>query len=202
MTSTPSPAGTRIDDYATLLATARDPTDELTLAFAGIIARALATGQHPLIRGLPPADLRRLLDTFFPSAELALGDADAATGDPVLADELADLVDLLLEFRREPSEVLTWLSHAIGCAALGNNHLWQDMGLPDRACLSRLMAHQFPGLAARNSGDMKWKKFFYRQLCERAEVPICKSPNCRDCVDYQVCFGPEEGASPGGNAPV
>ena len=76
-----------------------------------------------------------------------------------------------------------------------DNHLWQDMGLPNRALLSRLMAHNFPALAARNVGDMKWKKFFYRQLCEQANVPICKSPNCADCVDYRVCFGHEEGAS-------
>jgi NifQ len=33
----------------------------------------------------------------------------------------------------------------------------------------------FPTLAAKTIGDMKWKKFFYRQLCERAGIPICKS---------------------------
>jgi nitrogen fixation protein NifQ len=40
---------------------------------------------------------------------------------------------------------------------------------------------------------MKWKKFFYRQLCERAGVPICKSPHCAECCDRALCFGPEEG---------
>jgi nitrogen fixation protein NifQ len=55
----------------------------------------------------------------------------------------------------------------------------------------------FPGAAPlrplkrKNAGDMKWKKFFYRQLCEAAEVPICKSPSCAECCDYSVCFGPE-----------
>ena len=38
---------------------------------------------------------------------------------------------------------------------------------------------------------MKWKKFFYRQLCERSGMLICKSPRCADCVDYRICFGPE-----------
>jgi len=174
----------RISDYATLLATARDPSDELTLAFTGVLSQALVTGQRPLIRGLPAADFQRLLDTFFPGADLANGDA----ADPAPADELAELLELLLEFRREPSEPLTWLSHAIACAALRDNHLWQDMGLPNRAMLSALMAHQFPGLAALNAGDMKWMKFFYRQLCERAEIPICKSPHCSQCVDYRACF--------------
>jgi nitrogen fixation protein NifQ len=176
----------------TLLRVARDPTDPLTLAFAGVIGRALAAGQCPLIRGLPESDFRRLLDTYFPATELKNGDPGR---DAAALDELQDLLDLLLEFRREPSETLVWLSHAIASAAMRDNHLWQDMGLPNRPLLTRLMTEHFPELAKRNVGDMKWKKFFYRQLCERAEVPICKSPNCGDCVDYQVCFGHEHGST-------
>jgi nitrogen fixation protein NifQ len=45
---------------------------------------------------------------------------------------------------------------------------------------------------------MKWKKFFYRQLCLREEILICKSPTCADCCDQAKCFGPEvpeEGSS-------
>ncbi|HYN78162.1 MAG TPA: nitrogen fixation protein NifQ [Lamprocystis sp. (in: g-proteobacteria)] len=178
----PTPA----PDYQTLLAAARDPEDDLTLAFAGVLGRALDAGQQPLIRGLPETGFRQILDTFFPGTVLSNG--DQAT-DGAALDELVDLLELLLESRREPSEPLTWLSHAIASAAMRDNHLWQDMGLPNRALLSRLMADNFPALAARNVGDMKWKKFFYRQLCERAEVPICKSPNCADCVDYSICFG-------------
>jgi nitrogen fixation protein NifQ len=185
------PAAGPVDDYQTLLAYAADPEGELTLAFAGVIGRALAARQRPLIRGLPEAHFQQVLDAFFPGAELSNGDAAA---DRAPLDELDDLLALLMESRREPSEPLAWLSHAIASAAMRDNHLWQDMGLPNRALLSRLMAHQFPALAARNVGDMKWKKFFYRQLCEQANVPICKSPNCADCVDYAVCFGPEAGA--------
>jgi nitrogen fixation protein NifQ len=50
------------------------------------------------------------------------------------------------------------------------------------------MRENFPALAAKNSGDMKWKKFFYRQLCERAQVPVCKAPHCAECSDYTYCF--------------
>ncbi|MCX7161517.1 MAG: nitrogen fixation protein NifQ [Rhodocyclales bacterium] len=46
-------------------------------------------------------------------------------------------------------------------------------------------------LPHKNSGDMKWKKFFYRQLCEAAGVLICKSPSCANCCDYSHCFGAE-----------
>lgn len=59
--------------------------------------------------------------------------------------------------------------------------------------LSCLLRENFPTLAALNTRDMKWKKFFYRQLCERAGVMICKSPNCAECCDFRACFGPEDG---------
>jgi len=181
-------------DHRPLLAWARDPDGPLTLAFAGVIGRAQDAGQQPLIRGLAEADFQRLLAEVFPGATLHNGNPPA---DPAPPDELDDLLELLLEFRAEPSETLTWLSQAIASAAMRNNHLWQDMGLPNRPLLSRLMATCFPALAARNVGDMKWKKFFYRQLCERAEVPICKSPNCADCVDVALCFGHGDDAAPG-----
>jgi nitrogen fixation protein NifQ len=167
---------------------ARDPQDELTRAFAGVIGQALATGRSPLVRGLPQEELDRLLQTYFDDVELENGDLAKQAAQ---SDELNDLLALLLESRREPTRELAWLSHAVASAAMCDNHLWQDMGLPDRALLSRLMTNAFPNLAARNVGDMKWKKFFYRQLCEREQVPICKSPNCADCIDYKVCFGPE-----------
>jgi nitrogen fixation protein NifQ len=106
-------------------------------------------------------------------------------------DEFQDLLDLLLEYRAVPDAASARLCHFIATAALGENHLWQDMKLPNRDALSRLMRENFPALAAKNSNNMKWKKFFYRELCARAEVPICKSPHCAECSDYAVCFGPE-----------
>ena len=78
---------------------------------------------------------------------------------------------------------------------MGDNHLWQDMGLSSRAALSELMNAWFPTLAAKNTGDMKWKKFFYKQLCERADIFICKAPTCGACIDYDKCFGPEDAVS-------
>lgn len=107
-------------------------------------------------------------------------------------DEFDDLLALLLEHRADPGDANARVAHWVATAAMGNNHLWQDMKLPNRKALSSLMIENFPTLAAKNTGDMKWKKFFYRQLCERAEVPICKSPHCAECCDYAICFGPED----------
>lgn len=174
--------------YADLLAHARYPDDAMTLALAGVIGRALASGQRPLIRGLAEARFQHLLRAYFPRVALTNGYSGSDAG---VCDEFQDLLELLLDHRTTPSEPLAWLSHAVASAAMGENHLWQDMGLPNRAVLSRLLGEHFQALAARNQGDMKWKKFFYRQLCERAEVPICKAPHCAECVDYHRCFGPE-----------
>jgi nitrogen fixation protein NifQ len=109
-------------------------------------------------------------------------------------DEVADVMALLLDHVNpaagsalEAARVAEWL--AVAC--LGDNHLWQDLHLPSREALSALIAHWFPTLKARNQHDMKWKKFFYKQLCEREQISICKSPSCAECSDYAACFGPE-----------
>lgn len=179
------------DAYAALLARAPDATGTLSVAFAGVIAAAHATRQRPLIRGLSDAEFQCLLARYFPGAVLDNGAADCPSS--VVDEEAGDLFALLFAYRRDQCPETAWLARAIASAAMRDNHLWQDMGLPNRAFLSALMREYFPGLSARNVGDMKWKKFFYRQLCERAGVPICKSPNCAECVDFSVCFGPEAG---------
>ena len=40
--------------------------------------------------------------------------------------------------------------------------------------------------------DMKWKKFFYKQLCQTEGIHTCRAPSCEVCADYQACFGPED----------
>lgn len=107
-------------------------------------------------------------------------------------DEFDDLVELLTDYCCDDSQEMRDLILFIANACMGNNHLWQDMGLSDRATLTDLMRTNFPGLFAKNTGNMKWKKFFYKQLCERAEIFICKSPSCGVCIDYDKCFGSEE----------
>jgi nitrogen fixation protein NifQ len=54
-----------------------------------------------------------------------------------------------------------------------------------------MMRHWFPALVARNHLDMKWKKFLYKQLCEREALYICKAPSCAQCSDRGLCFGAE-----------
>ena len=174
--------------YAELMQAAQGDS-LMRLAFAGVISQAAAHGQSPLIRALAQEDFQRLLDSHFPGLSFANGKPPA---DDDRIDELVDLLQLLLDNQAQLTPENTWLAYAMASAAMADDHLWQDMGLPNRQTLSELIARYFPPLRKGNSGDMKWKKFFYRQLCERANIPICKSPSCGVCSDFRICFGPEE----------
>ncbi|HMN82053.1 MAG TPA: nitrogen fixation protein NifQ [Burkholderiaceae bacterium] len=114
------------------------------------------------------------------------------------AEEVVDLTTLLMEFadpQAGPPAMARAIARGIAVASLGDNHLWQDMQLRSRAELSALIRQWFPRLAARNDRDMKWKKFFYKQLCEREQIFVCRSPSCAVCSDYDYCFGPEDATS-------
>jgi nitrogen fixation protein NifQ len=107
-------------------------------------------------------------------------------------DEYEDVLALLLEYGCEngcnTSDETVWLAGAVAAACMGDNHLWQDLGLANRQELSELLSTHFPALHAKNTGNMKWKKFFYKQLCERAEIRACRAPSCAVCSDYAACF--------------
>ena len=160
------------------------------------IARMAASWLHgagalPDGMGLSEIAFRALQNHHFPGmAPLAYGRGaplDAARG-----DELEELRALLLGHRagREISE--SWIAELVAAACLGNDHLWQDLGLWSRGDLGQLLQANFPALAARNDRDMKWKKFLYKQLCETEGIYTCRSPSCEVCAEYRDCFGPEK----------
>lgn len=96
-----------------------------------------------------------------------------------------------------PAECTAMVEHgALGC--LGDQPLWQDLQFTSHAELSALMRHGFPSSVAKNQADMKWQKFFYRQLCEREEILICKSSSCGVCSVRPLCFEPETWWPPAG----
>ncbi len=170
-----------------LLRSSRFPGDPRTLAFAGTIARAIEAYRSPLIRGLSEERFQRLMRTCFPGIALRNG-APASTS----PDEFDDLLSLLRDHAVAPDEAGDWLALCIASAAMAEEHLWQEMGLPSRDTLSGLFWNYFPALAAGNVGNMKWKKYLYRKLCERAGIRICRAPRCADCADYAACFGPDD----------
>ena len=165
------------------------------MAFAGVIAtRSMRKAPYDVpIAGLGENQLAALRGAYFPEAgpeHFSVLTAPKMTADRF--DEFDDLLGLLLSGRTSDDEASRWMAHAVATASMSDNHLWQDMGLPNRAALSELLKQYFMPLAQLNVNDMKWKKFFYRQLCDRSGISICRAPSCAVCDDYRHCFGPEE----------
>jgi len=142
--------------------------------------------------GLAATDLAAMMAHWFPAAcGMGLAHASVAPDD----DETAIVRDLLLMNRSSDSETSRWLAAMIARRAMEPNHLWEDLGLRDRSELTRLLARHFAPLAARNTGNMRWKRFFYRALCESDGFVMCTTPICTDCRDFELCFGDESGES-------
>ncbi len=187
--------------YSTLSAAARPARDEAEAfdnhVLASILAAALTEAATPGARaidglGLSQAELGRLVDRCFPgyAAPELVGFEPARP-----AEEEALLVDLLLAHRSGPEPVATWLATLVARRAMRPDHLWQDLGLNDRGELNRLLACHFRSLHAGNTGNMRWKKYFYRVLCEAEGFSLCAAPSCAVCTDFNDCFGAEDGLS-------
>jgi nitrogen fixation protein NifQ len=175
--------------YAELVAHAAGlPNDEL---FAQMIVSQIdGVGALPPGLGLNEKDFSKLLARHFPGVQLVI--RCAPENDDPRAPERDDVLALLLEHRAFNDGAEEWMAEIVTAACMANDHLWQDLGLRSRDYLSRLMTQNFPALAAKNVHDMKWKKFLYKQLCEKEGINLCRSPSCEYCTDYLKCFGPEE----------
>ncbi len=175
--------------YAELVAHAAGlPNDEL---FAQMIASQIGgIGALPPGLGLDEKDFAALMTNHFPGAEVVIHRVENVADPRAL--ERDDVLGLLLEHRANRNMSEQWMAEIVTTACMANDHLWQDLGLWSRDYLSRLMTQNFPSLAAKNVHDMKWKKFLYKQLCEKEGINACRAPSCEYCTDYLKCFGPED----------
>lgn len=162
---------------------------------ASILAAAVMDGGPIAERaGLDEQELNELLAHCFPSVPVrafAWMPGSASTED----DETIMVRDLLRAQRSTEGEVGRWLAAMVARRAMEPNHLWEDLGLRERAELSRLLMRHFAPLAARNTRNMRWKRFFYRMLCEDDGFVMCTTPICTQCNDFDRCFGEETGES-------
>ncbi len=184
-------------DRCLLLDHAVEPDEPLVQAYATVIGRHCDATSRVFVPalGLDMPVFRGLLVTYFPhfiAPSVWLQEQHETLGATGALSEFRDLVQLLVEHCAIDDEHHRCVTHLVATACMGNDHLWQDLGLPHRSALSELLTTCFPALAAKNRGDMKWKKFFYKQLCEREGIRVCKAPSCAACSDYAKCFGPEE----------
>lgn len=163
---------------------ADDPNRSLLASM--IAGQAASNGCLPPHLGLGKEIHQELLADYFPFFE---GSAPDRASEVI--PEWSDLQKLLLDHRACARDSELWIADIVATACAGRDHLWQDLGLLNRNELSRLMWINFPELAQANTGDMKWKKFLYRQFCSREGIYVCPAPSCGECKDHAKCFGPE-----------
>lgn len=149
-------------------------------------------GALPQYLGLSLIDFRNLMQSHFPGFRVSESIRKGEVVDAERMPEMEDLLKLFHTYRGNNSRSEVWIAQIITVACLGDNHLWQDLGLWNREQLSSLISANFPSLSALNNKNMKWKKFLYKQLCNEEGIYTCRSPSCEVCTDYAVCFGPEE----------
>jgi nitrogen fixation protein NifQ len=187
------PPAARASIHARIMVHAMDRSINDDLLAKMLASRALGAGALPADLGLGPERLHALLARRFLRLPWILvgGGADAAH-----LPEREDLVGLMLRHTHAAADpdgqMAADMAAIVATACMGSDHLWEDLGLWSRADLSCLMRHNFPGLAAKNNRDMKWKKFLYKQLCLEEGIYVCRAPSCGVCKDYDLCFGPEE----------
>lgn len=160
-------------------------------------------GVLPFFLGLQPVEMIWLSQCYSGGAAGAISTADSdleiakQRGDlrqellEMRRDEWQDLRELLKQHRADLHPLESAMADMVAAGCLGGDHLWRDLGLPDRKQLGDLLTLFFPTLAVRNDRDMKWKKFFYKQLCEQEGGYVCRAPSCEECAVYDDCFGEE-----------
>lgn len=154
----------------------------------------------PHYMGLSKTEYERLRSQFAPSHEpepvmdqmrqrLTLD----VFSDLVLSreEERDDLFCLLLAHLDKEVAHGREMAKAIAAGCIAPNHLWETLGLPEREALSQIIALYFPKLFVKNNLNMRWKRFFYKQLCDQDGDYVCKAPNCLQCRSFKTCFADE-----------
>ena len=179
--------------YQSLRQCARDPSPNTEWLARILSSWCSGQGTLPDYLGLQPDEFQAMQNHFFGQTSLRGISPLGRKSDFSRMLERDDLMRLILQYSAYPGKAETaWVAGILIAGCLGSDHLWQDLGLWSRGELSELIRFNFPGLAAKNSRDMKWKKFFYKQLCEAEGVYLCRAPSCDVCADHAGCFGPEE----------
>jgi nitrogen fixation protein NifQ len=178
----PTPAGIASADrhlFACLLTVAANSSCDLTEAL-----------------GLDEAELKALLDRYFPTVAHARLAPQPAAATAVCPQADAGIISLLSDYLPVDANGHTpvaarWLVRILATRAAYPGHLWRAMGLFARPELTAAIRCHLPALAAANSAGMRWKRFLFKQLCERNGGVMCKNPVCGECSDYALCFGEE-----------
>ena len=181
LTDSPAPEGITAEDrhlFACLLTVAgREPHDTAT---------ALGLQKDEL------ADLQRY---FFPEWDAAAASSmivPATETFPEVNNDVRDLLRSHTSVNDDSPPVSLWLSKILAARAALPGHLWIAMGLFERPQLSASIRRHLPTVFATNDKNMRWKRFFFKQVCDINGGSLCKTPNCGECSDYAICFAEDD----------
>ncbi|MEQ1528117.1 MAG: nitrogen fixation protein NifQ [Methylococcales bacterium] len=152
----------------------------------------LGAGALPDALGLNHLMFAKLVAQHFPGSQLDTVARSCKTADFSRMLEKQQLEQLLRQYALLQNDDTECLITIIVTACLGNDHLWQDLGLWSRDDLSAMLKQHFPEMVALNCYDMKWKKFIYKLLCDAEGIYVCRAPSCEVCTDYLGCYGEED----------
>lgn len=159
-------------------------------------ALAVAAGEPwPLAAGLglDEWDLAALLQHYFPGiAPASLEGAANRSGQepPPINSEVLGV--LRSHLSAESPAATEWLTRILAARAAHPGHLWLAMGFFERPELTATIRRHLPTLAAANNRGMRWKRYLFKQVCDRHGARLCKTPDCGTCSDYALCFAPED----------
>lgn len=195
------------------------PNDPDIRALARVLTHRCACPDAPYRHalGLEPEEIEAVTTRFFPAAEDAgwpisgcwrRHSAETSRSgvachdrrpDPgygrfsrsLLEQEEQDLCRLFLNHASGGGIWPVIFARLIARACMEPEHLWMSLGLEGRDQLSGILERHFAPLAARNDRDMRWKKFFYKLLCDEEKVWTCTASSCEICPHHPECYGPE-----------
>ncbi|KND60831.1 Nitrogenase FeMo-cofactor synthesis molybdenum delivery protein NifQ [Candidatus Burkholderia verschuerenii] len=162
------------------------------MLFARLIGARIDGGDLPLL-GLDRDAFAALMTRHFPR--------DTATPRPPLAvlqtphrAFVRDLHGLLMWHDRiaaENADDARCLASIIAAAALRPDHLWRDLGLSGRDDVTAMLGRHYPELIARNTENLRWKKFLAQEVAHANGVAPTCAPGCPGCEDYGFCYPAE-----------
>lgn len=95
--------------------------------------------------------------------------------------QMYEEVKALLVKHAVNEQAKTVLAPRIARHSLMMNHLYEDLGLPSRTEMGKMMKANFPTLAAGKPKEKLWKKYLYDCIGKVA-------PACATCDDQLSCF--------------
>lgn len=186
--------------YATLLKTTKP--DQVTIEDRHLFACLLAVAaQEPYdtatALGLDDNDLSAILEDYFPGVDRALLVQYSKPTAERSAERNRELLAILLshlpiESGNRKLHNSVRLAHILAARAALPGHLWVAMGLFERQELTAAIRRHLPSLVVANHQNMRWKRYLFKQVCDRNGGMMCKAPNCGVCSDYELCFAVDD----------